>query len=119
MSTNARTEFLEHVGNRNVIAARIARTSYFLADSELDSELDKGIYLKFGLYLPGVEWQNEYDEFLGKLDFLYHSGYGLQYLDGVIWYDDGSWSDRHEYDGAEWWVHRERPRIPDECIKEL
>ena len=119
MSTNARTEFLTHVGNRNVVAARIARTSYWQDDSEQDSELDKGVYLKFGLYLPGVDGQTEYIEFLEKLNFLYNSGYGLQYLDGVIWYDDGSWSDRHEYDGAEWWVHRERPRIPDECIKEL
>jgi hypothetical protein len=116
MSTNARTEFLTHVGDRIVVAARIEPA---VSGWKVAPELGKGVYLKFGLYLPGVDGQTEYIEFLEKLNFLYHSGYGLQYLDGVIWYDDGSWSDRHEYDGAEWWVHRERPRIPDECVKEL
>jgi hypothetical protein len=117
MRTNARTEFLTHVGDRIVVAARMAPTDYGIESDHI--ELYEKVYLKFGLYLPGVEGQTEYEEFLSKLEFLYDNGYGFQYMDGVIWYEDGSWSDRDEYDGAEWWVHRERPRIPDECLKEL
>ena len=51
-------------------------------------------------------------EFLKGLDFRYDHGYGSQELFGTIWFSDGSWADRHEYDGAERWVHRKLPKIP-------
>jgi hypothetical protein len=51
-------------------------------------------------------------EVLPKLDFTYNSDFGIQLLYGTIWYSDGSWSDREEYDGSEWWIHRIRPALP-------
>lgn len=54
----------------------------------------------------------EVKKFLDALDFMYDDGYGSQKLFGTIWFLDGSWADRHEYDGAEWWVHRKLPKIP-------
>ena len=52
-------------------------------------------------------------EVLPQLDFDYDSGYGRQYLYGTIWYKDGTWSDRDEYDGSEWWAYRKCPELPE------
>lgn len=43
----------------------------------------------------------------------YYDGYGCQELAGVIWYTDGTWSKRGEYDGLEWWEHKRRPSIEE------
>jgi hypothetical protein len=43
---------------------------------------------------------------------MYYNGYGSQELFGIIWYVDGSWSERVEYDGSEWWGYRSCPKIP-------
>jgi hypothetical protein len=56
----------------------------------------------------------DYDNFIKSLDFEYDDGYGGQELYGVIWYEDGTWSSRGEYDGAEWWVHNKCPDIPND-----
>lgn len=55
------------------------------------------------------DWQN----FLGALDFEYKNGYGEQELLGTLWFD-GSWAERAEYDGSEWWELRQYPEIPRE-----
>lgn len=56
----------------------------------------------------------EYEAFLSKIDFEYDDGYGRQELYGEIWFDDEkSWAERFEYDGAENWVLKIRPEIPD------
>ncbi len=52
------------------------------------------------------------DELLAQLDFNYDSGFGGQELFGHVWFADGTWADRGEYDGSEWWVHVTRPEIP-------
>ena len=57
--------------------------------------------------------QEEYNEFLSILDRDYNNGYGGQELDGIIWYEDGTWTTRGEYDGSEWWEYHEVPKIPD------
>lgn len=36
-------------------------------------------------------------------------GWGVQELHGYIWYNDGTWSSRAEYDGSEWWEHNVCP----------
>lgn len=59
----------------------------------------------------------ELKSFLEALDFEYHDGYGSQELDGTVWLTDGTWLERGEYDGAEWWEHRVRPAIPKELLK--
>ena len=51
------------------------------------------------------------EEVLPELDFNYDNGYGSRFLDGIIWYHDGSWSERAEYDGKQWWTYKQRPLI--------
>ena len=53
--------------------------------------------------------------FFKQLDFEYDAGYGHQALHGYIWYKDGTWSVRYEFRGAENWVYKKMPKIPDEC----
>ena len=60
--------------------------------------------------------ESDTTEFLNSLDFKYDDGYGCQELFGVIWLTDGSWFERREYDGAEWWQHMTRPSIPDKLL---
>jgi hypothetical protein len=59
----------------------------------------------------------ELQSFLSALDFNYDCGYGGQKLFGIVWLNDGTWLERGEYDGSEWWEHRVRPEIPVELQK--
>tara|TARA_R110000851_G_scaffold2612_2_gene10659 strand:+ start:853 stop:1191 length:339 start_codon:yes stop_codon:yes gene_type:complete len=43
------------------------------------------------------------------LDFEYDCGYGRQLVFGHIVFKDGTWLERSEYDGAEWWTCRSKP----------
>ena len=96
---NAKIEFLNHISNRNVICATIRRGYDWDSDSTV-----------FNLT---TGWTKEdWDNFLSDLDFDYDSGYGTQNLFGTIWYEDGTWSDRGEYDGSEWYEHHACPPIP-------
>jgi hypothetical protein len=61
--------------------------------------------------------QEEYDEFLESLDFMYDSGFGGQYVFGTIWLEDGTWFTRAEYDGSEWWWYHSLPDIPKKLFK--
>jgi len=54
------------------------------------------------------------EEFLQALNFEYDNGYGGQNLFGIVWFTDGTWAERGEYDGSEWWEHRKCPEIPEE-----
>ena len=83
---NAKEELLVHIDNREVEYVKIAF---------------KGAHR---LKIEGI-----LDNVLDALDFVYDDGYGAQELYGVIWDADGSWSERAEYDGAEWWRHVVRP----------
>jgi hypothetical protein len=66
-----------------------------------------------------IDWDNleqiegTLEQVLPRLNFEYDRGYGHQELFGTIWYNDGSWSERDEYDGSEWWVHRACPPLPE------
>ena len=55
--------------------------------------------------------------FLDQIDFEYDNGFGCQELFGTIWYEDGTWSSRGEYDGSEWWEYNSCPKIPKEFLK--
>lgn len=49
-------------------------------------------------------------EFLeGLASINYDNGYGGQELFGTIVYKDGTWLERGEYDGSEWWECRQLP----------
>lgn len=56
--------------------------------------------------------RDEQDEllFLENLASInYDNGYGGQELFGTIVFKDGTWLERGEYDGSEWWEHRKLP----------
>jgi hypothetical protein len=86
MIMNAASELLEHVGPREV----------------------KYVQVVYG----NRTFEGRLDDVLSKLDFEYDSGFGGQELYGFIWYTDGTWSERGEYDGSEWWEHKQCPALP-------
>lgn len=95
---NAKKEFLEHIENRTVEYVSIAFQPWL-------AEPEKTI-------------KGSFDEVVDQLDFDYYAGYGGQELYGLIWYTDGSWSERGEYDGSEWWEHKSRPAYSTEAWDE-
>jgi len=87
--TNAEHELLNHIEKREVDYIKVTyRTSY---------------------EEPLKKIQGTLEQVLPLLDFEYNSRYGEQKLYGYIWYADGTWSVRGEYDGSEWWEHIVRP----------
>ena len=56
--------------------------------------------------------QEDFDNFCKELDFNYDSVYGSQELFGTILFED-SYSDRHEYDGSEYWDNHKMPTIEE------
>lgn len=98
--TNAKSEFLNHISGRQVLCAQIQKDEY--GDNISVFNLTTG-------------WNEEdCNEFIDSLDFEYDSGYGGQCLFATIWYVDGTWSDRGEYDGSEWYEYHMCPEIPNE-----
>lgn len=53
-----------------------------------------------------------WEEFDALSGFTYDSGYGGNEVAGdlAIVFTDGSWLERGEYDGSEWWEHKTTPR---------
>ena len=95
---NAKQEFLSEIeGKASVIAAVVRR------------RVDYEVYNTF--ILPEGYTSAQFESFLDSIDFDYDAGYGAQVLQGFIWYADGAWSERREYDGAEWWDYKQRPDI--------
>ena len=45
------------------------------------------------------------------LNFNYDEGFGGQEVGGFIVFKDGTWLDRREYDGSEWWELQCKPII--------
>lgn len=37
------------------------------------------------------------------------------YIEGRIWFEDGSWAEIQDYDDQNWWEHRQLPLIPEVC----
>ena len=50
---------------------------------------------------------------LNELNFDYDDGYGGQNLHGLVVFNDGSWLERGEYDGSEWWEYKHTPTSED------
>jgi len=111
---NAKEELLLHLRRIenskgrpvSIKCATIRRGQHYRYDKETQNMLDRN--LKEGYT------QKEYEEFLDRLDFEYDAGYGGQELFGTIWLEEGTWLERGEYDGSEWWEYKECPQIPDE-----
>lgn len=53
------------------------------------------------------------ENFETVLDIEYDGGFGCQEIiyDLVIKMKDGTWFERNEYDGSEWWAYRTPPRL--------
>ena len=102
---NAREEFIKHTEGRKVLCAEIYKGPDYYDPEER---------LCFRLKLDYTE--TDLQEFLRSLNFEYDNGYGGQEIYGTIWYDDGSWSERGEYDGSEWWEHKKCPDYPSELL---
>ena len=58
-----------------------------------------------------IEWSNIPDDRLR-----YSPDYGNQVWSGWVTFTDGTWIERHEYDGSEWWEYKETPSL--ENVKE-
>ena len=89
---NAKQELIEHIESREVKYVRVILEHGY---KDTDKETIEGTF----------------DEVLPKLDFEYDDGYGGQFINGTIWYTDGTWSERGEYDGSEWWEYKKCPII--------
>jgi len=104
--TNAKQEFLMHT--RQVLAsnpeAQILCCTITRDHSSWEEEQKWTYQLTTGFT------QEEYDQFLDKLDFMYNSGYGGQKLFATIWYKDGTWSTTLY--GSEWYSYQRCPEIP-------
>ena len=103
--SNAKQEFIVHIsGMSKVLCATIEINIY-------DEETSISMCVEANL---GRGWnQDEMDDFLKRINHDYDTGYGTQHLFGTIWYEDGTWSSRGEYDGSEWWFHSKVPPIPE------
>lgn len=99
-SRNTREEFEEMVNEFGaVICAEIIHFPW-------DQEKSFKINLRVGFS------QEEYASFLDALDFWFNSSYGEQFVEGTVWFQDGTWATRCGYDGAESWEHHKCPTIP-------
>ena len=89
--SNVVKELLEHGGDKEVSFIKLV-----LSSCETEGVISfSGTLKEFLNYSP--------------LDVEYDSGFGTQELFGYIWYVDGSWSEREEYEGSEWWCHKVKP----------
>jgi hypothetical protein len=98
---NAREELLEMLSGRpaDMLAAEV-----WLGDPE-----EKG---KVVAKLPVDHTTADLRKFLSDLDLEYYESYGSQELFGTVWLMDGTWLEREEYGGSEWWVRKATPVIP-------
>jgi len=97
---NAAIEFNSFVtGKPDVICAYVRSIRHYADDPT-------------SISLPLGYTQEQYDKFMLELDFTYDNGFGGQVLDGIIWFKDGTWADRGEYDGSEWWQYHKCPKVP-------
>lgn len=100
---NVKEELLRHIKEGRIVkCARITRGD------------DWGYEDVINFNLPIGFDQDYWNRFLSELDFTYDAGYGGQELFGYVWFQDGSWLERGEYDGSEWWAYKKTPVIPEE-----
>ncbi len=101
---NAKDEFLIHLRSYG-ITDKVRCADIYTQDYD-DRRLQSAVLT--------TGWEtDDYQQFLQDLNFTYDAGFGGQQLFGTIWYTNGNWSSRGEYDGSEWWEYHYCPVIPD------
>jgi len=103
--SNCKDEFIKQVGDKEILCAVIVR-----GDESYMTDIKKFL-------LPVGYTSSKLEAFLKSINFSYDSGYGGQEVFGNIWYKDGAWSERGEYDGSEWWEYKKCPEIPVDLLK--
>lgn len=103
---NAKQEFLQHIQRFDQSGVLCAHIKF---GGDWSTPEDQREYYILTTGYTQEEWQ----QFLSDIDKNYNSGYGSQNLFGTIWYNDGTWSNRGEYDGSEWWEYNQVPSIPE------
>ena len=107
---NCKEEFLDVTVGRELLCAEI-----------LYDNIPKTILLPVGFTCADSK------RFLEELDFEYNAGSSYQVVFGVIWYTDGTWSEREfdsdtqvdfyaEYNCFEYWVYKSCPKIPEKLM---
>jgi len=107
--SNCKDDFLKETKGKDVLCAEIKAFEGYNYET-LEKEYENVSRLCAGFS------ERELNEFLASIDYRYDSGYGGQEVFGIIWYKDGTWSERGEYDGSEWWEHKVCPLIPEELM---
>jgi hypothetical protein len=110
-NTNAKEEFLNAINEKPVKCAHIVYNPFGAWGME-DEKLPMPKELILRVTYSFADWK----EFLKQLDFNYNSGYGGQELFGTVWFEDGTWMSRAEYDGLEWWQNYVVPEIPQKLL---
>ena len=100
---NCKDDFIKETNGKNVLCAEITNGRGYW-----DDERKKKVILPIGYSDSAMH------NFLQAINYQYDSGHGGQEVYGTIWYADGTWSERVEYDGSEWWEHKSCPQIPDD-----
>jgi len=105
MLINAKNEFISHVGDRSILCAKVSV-----------KQSNKIIHA----YLPLICSVEKYNLFMCAID-LYYNHFDDNPVNGLIWYTDGSWSERDTdeddgEDGHSFWRYHMRPEIP-ECLQ--
>ena len=66
-------------------------------------------------YIGDKTHSYSWSRFLRAANWEYNNGYGGAYVNRglVILFTDGSWLERGEYDGSEWWEYKHCPTVPE------
>lgn len=99
---NAKEEFINLVRDKKVLCGKITIIDMWEHTVKVDTTLKVN------------HSSEDYEKFLNDIDVEYDNGYGGQELYGTIWFTDGTWATRSEYDGSESWDLHDRPDPPEE-----
>jgi hypothetical protein len=104
---NAKKELLENFPAHTIKCAEIQYDNPHYHDPNREpEEIDVNLFVGYTI--------EDMENFLAILDGInYDAGYGGQRVFGTIWFNDGTWATRGEYDGSEWWEHHICPIIPE------
>ena len=111
---NAKQELLNMISSESRIKCAEIYRSY--GCNEDDIPIGFEAQLKVGYT------EDEYKDFINKLDFEYNNFCDTEVLCGTIWLEDGVWISREFYDYAldisEKWMYNRAPMIPTELLNQ-